>query len=367
MTGIWRKDGDTWSLIGPADYSNEQELHDRIVEAPEMLPLSGQPDLVAPYREVPLGGGSADVLAFESNGRPVIIEVKLSKNPEAKRPVVAQTLAYAAWLHGATIEELEEVFLARHLAGSRLADAIEKAHGEGTIDREEFHENLAAHLDRGSFRLVIVLDDAPTQLVRLMGYLETITTDQITIDLVTVTAYEVNGAQILVPQRIEPGRDPEPDANRGLDRRRPSRRSGPLVTEGSDRFRDAIEELVTDQVLAKRLRELTDWAERLAGEGLVRLDSGEGKRDYTLRLHLPDETATIAVLCLPSAAPENHYIWIQLGVTSRRAPNTRLALARAAGLEEQLERGNGAGRAEAITPELLDALTAAYREAAGKD
>jgi hypothetical protein len=57
----------------------------------------------------------------------------------------------------------------------------------------------------GSFRLVIVLDSAPDELVQVVGYLQSVT-DKIDIDLVTVAVYDVAGSQVLVPQRIEPGR-----------------------------------------------------------------------------------------------------------------------------------------------------------------
>lgn len=361
MTGIWRKDGDKWSLAAASDYQNEEELHDRIVEAPEMLPLSGQPEVVAAYREVPLGGGSADVLAFEASGRPVVIEVKLSRNAEAKRAVVAQTLAYAAWLHGTTVEDLEAGIVASHLqkdGHTSLADAIE----EHAVDGAEFYQSLEQHLAEGSFRLVIVLDDAPAQLVRLMGYLETITTDQITVDLVTVTAYEVNGAQILVPQRIDPERAPEPSPARP----RSTRRIGSVqTTEGSAAFREAIDGL-TDGEQAERLRSYVEWAEQLRTEGLCRLDTGTGTERSVLRLRLPDAKATLVSLGLPRSAPEKHHFWIQLGVAAQRSPKALPALAKAADLETNLEEGKRAGGADVITDELLDALAAAYREAAGK-
>ena len=45
---------------------------------------------------------------------------------------------------------------------------------EGAFEEEAFREGLAAHLRDGSFRVVIVLDEAPPGLVRLAGYLETI-------------------------------------------------------------------------------------------------------------------------------------------------------------------------------------------------
>jgi hypothetical protein len=50
-----------------------------------------------------------------------------------------------------------------------------------------------------------VLDAAPVELVRLVGHLEAVT-DKLLIDLVTVSAYDVNGSRILVPQRVEPER-----------------------------------------------------------------------------------------------------------------------------------------------------------------
>ncbi len=47
-----------------------------------------------------------------------------------------------------------------------------------------------------------MLDEAPEELVRLVNYLETIS-GQLVIDLIALSAYTVNGSQILVPQRVE--------------------------------------------------------------------------------------------------------------------------------------------------------------------
>ncbi len=43
--------------------------------------------------------------------------------------------------------------------------------------------------------------------VQVAGYLQSVTST-IDIDLVTVAPYDVNGSQVLVPQRIEPGSRP---------------------------------------------------------------------------------------------------------------------------------------------------------------
>ena len=102
MSGIWTKDGDCWTLSPPGGFPDEATLHGLIEQTPEMLPLSGVPPLLILGREVPLGSGYADLVGVETSGRPVIIEVKLAYSSEARRAVVAQILAYAAYLHGTT-------------------------------------------------------------------------------------------------------------------------------------------------------------------------------------------------------------------------------------------------------------------------
>ena len=76
-----------------------------------MLPLAGSPRLTVLGREVRLGTGLADLLAVESTGRLVIIEVKLAENAESQRSVVAQVLSYAGYLQGLDPEQLESRIL----------------------------------------------------------------------------------------------------------------------------------------------------------------------------------------------------------------------------------------------------------------
>jgi hypothetical protein len=96
VTSIWASKGDAWTLLAPVGFPDEPALHMQVEKAPQLLPLSGSPRLVVLGSQVPLGGGYADILAVEPSGRLVLIEVKLAKNSEARRAVVAQILAYAA-------------------------------------------------------------------------------------------------------------------------------------------------------------------------------------------------------------------------------------------------------------------------------
>jgi len=49
------------------------------------------------------------------------------------------------------------------------------------------------------------LDDVPSELVRLVGYLDAVA-GNLVLDLVTVTAYDINGSRVMVPQRVDPER-----------------------------------------------------------------------------------------------------------------------------------------------------------------
>lgn len=82
-------------LLEPVAYSAEANLHDLGQEAPQMPPLAGSPRLTVLEHELQLATGSADLLAAESTGRVVIIEVKLAESAESRQAVVAQVLSYA--------------------------------------------------------------------------------------------------------------------------------------------------------------------------------------------------------------------------------------------------------------------------------
>jgi hypothetical protein len=141
-----------------------------------------------------------------------VLEVKLKQNAEVRRAVVAQVLMYAAFLKGFDREALEQSVLRTHLAQrgfTTLSDAVGRENQEGSFDSAEFEDGLSESLALGRFRLVLVLDEAPAELVRLVGYLASVA-EKVLIDLVTVSAYDVNGSRILVPQRVDPEHQPEP-------------------------------------------------------------------------------------------------------------------------------------------------------------
>jgi hypothetical protein len=352
VTEIWSSGpGEQWSPLKPAAYPAEAALHDLVQKAPQMLPLAGSPRLAVLGREVRLGTGSADLLAVESTGRLVVIEVKLAENAESRRAVVAQVLSYAGYLQGLDPEQLESRILGRHLeAGGSVLAAAQAAGHQDAVDPEDFREGLARSLADGSFRLVIVLDSAPDELVQVVGYLQSIT-DKIDIDLVTVAVYDVAGSQVLVPQRIEPGR-----RLRELSDAQVTARQAGDLHDGSAEFRADIADLppARRDVLAR----LADWAETMERDGLVRLVSYRGKSGITTLLPylLGDDAGLVSIVSGKGSA----YMTFFRSVFERRAPQSMAAVEAALGTE--LKQGNSTRE---FAQPLLDALALAHQEAVG--
>jgi hypothetical protein len=352
MTAIWTNDGEGWTLLSPSGFPDEASLHSLIEQSPQLLPLAGSPRLTILGREVRLGNGSADLIAVEPNGRLVVIEVKLANNAEARRAVVAQVLTYAAYLHALERADLERTVLDGHLQRrgyDSLISAVSGDDQERSLDTEAFDRGLAESLAEGRFRIVIVLDAAPAELVRLVGYLEAVT-DKLLIDLVTVTAYDVNRARVLVPQRVEPERW-RPEAAPAAT---PPRDAGYSVAGPND-FLAIIPTAPPDQQLF--LQRLADWAVALGTRGLAQLTTYHGRAGITTLLPRVSDGAGLVTIYRDTRAS---YLQFWRSVFERRAPRSLTAVEAAIG-EPGVRQGNIVYE---VSDELLAALTAAYEEAA---
>lgn len=354
MTAIWQNDGEGWRLLAPSGFPAEAALHKLVEQAPHMLPLAGSPRLIILGREVLLGGTYADLIAVEPSGRLAVIEIKLAQNAEARRAIIAQILTYAAFLRGLDPDRFERDVLASHLhqrGYESLRHAAESNDQEGSFDPEEFATELANSLRTGRFRLVLVLDQAPPELVRLVGYLEAVT-DQLVIDLVTVAAYQIGDSQVMVPQRVDPEREPE-----RLPAEAPAAKlTKGYATEGAEDFIETIDKAPTEA--QETLRRLAEWAKSLDQDGLARLWTYHGVSGglWTLLPYIPGVDAGLVTLYNDGGV----YVQFWRSVFLYSAPSS---LPRVEQLVAPSKVGQGT-TTRAISEKLLNTLTDAYREAA---
>lgn len=357
MTGIWVNSGEGWDLGTPEMFPDEDTLHKLIAKNPQLLPLAGSPRLTVLGSEVLLGTGYADILAVEPTGRPVIIEVKLARNSEARRAIVSQVLAYAAFLHGTDVESLEQGPLRNALADAghvSVLETVQAGDQEGAVDGESFSDALQEFLDTGNFRLVLVLDEVSAELAQIISYLDTITVQSLTIDLMTVSVFEVNGAQIALPQRVTSDFS---DTVTPESLARPKRAgSRGILSDGSDAFRASVEGATGEA--QKTFGELIEWAERLGDLSNVRLSTYAGVSQYSLLPRImPDRAGLVSIWNYQNQAS----ISVWRSVFERRAPNS-IELVERAIAPARIGQGN---TIYDITPQVLEALTTAYGEASG--
>ena len=354
MTGIWTNTGEGWELGSPQAFQDEATLHSLIGKNPQLLPLAGSPRLTVLGSEIQLGTGYADILAVESSGRPTIIEVKLASNPEARRAIVSQVIAYAAFLHGFDVESFERGPLRRPLADAgygSILDAVQAQDQEGAVDAASFSTSMQEFLDQGNFRLVLVLDEVSAELARIVAYLDAITLQALTIDLMTLKVYEVNGAQVAMPQRVSPdiGATMLPTTS---SRARPAGTSG-ILSDGPDAFRASVEGATGE--IRTMFDELIAWAERLASLPNVRLFTYSGTERYTLLPRIMSDSAGLVTIWNDNQQP---YITAYRSAFERLAPNSIEPVERVISPVKIGQRNT----IRDITPQLLDALTTAYQE-----
>ncbi|MDE0331873.1 MAG: hypothetical protein OXL41_08390 [Nitrospinae bacterium] len=357
MTGIWTNSGGEWESGKPRAFEDEAKLHELIKENPQFLPLSGSPRLVVLGSEIRLGNGYTDILAVETSGRPAIIDVKLERNPEARKAIVSQIIAYAAFLQGFGIEDLEQGPLRRFLGDAghaSILDAVKAEDQEGAVDADSFRASLQDYLQRGSFRLVLVLDDVPAELERVVAYLDAITVQALTIDLITLKVYEVGGVQVALPQRVSP----DLGAYQPSGGSRPAAPRGRL-TDGSAAFRASIADTTgeTREMFDTLIAQAEEWG-ALSNVCLSTYMGVKGE-NYTLLPRIMPDKAGLVTIWNNNQQPS---VQVWRTMFERRAPRALESVER---IIEPGRIGKGNHLKEEITPEILKALTRAYQEANG--
>ena len=103
------RNGSRFQSVSPLGFSNEEELEFLLSNSPDLLRDDGGPAIAFVDRQVDLReAGILDLLFVSSDGLPIAVEVKLARNAQARREVLAQAIDYISSLTALTVDELDE-------------------------------------------------------------------------------------------------------------------------------------------------------------------------------------------------------------------------------------------------------------------
>jgi hypothetical protein len=212
------KDGDKFVVLNESDFDAETALQEAIKRNPEVIPVTDLElgEVVVVGRETSLPAGAIDLLLVDSKGQIVIVETKLSRNPELRRQVTAQVLDYGAslWQTASTLREFEALVLrywhsnvcedTRVKDAGSLREGLEPAFKElcgEDWDYDDFETSLAENLANGRHILLVVASGLMDGLSRdLLQYLN------LCLDVplygVEIDVFETEGRQLIVPRGV---------------------------------------------------------------------------------------------------------------------------------------------------------------------
>lgn len=201
------------NLDGKPELGNYSEawLQMLLFENPAVFPLEqiepGFDDLVPLCCELPLGlGGNQtgylDNLFTTPNGGLVLVEVKLWRNPEARRAAIAQAMEYAAAVFRMGYSDLEiAVQKARKAGGlppASMFELVAKSHPG--IDQTEFHDAVVRNLARGRAIVAVLGDGIREEMLPLASLVQGHAGHRFTFALVELAVYDVpSRGRVIVP------------------------------------------------------------------------------------------------------------------------------------------------------------------------
>ncbi len=158
------KNNEEFNEISSSDYTSERELQEILADNPTLLVNETDPSIALVQIEVNLPNtGKADILFVDSSGLPIVVEVKLAKNAESRREIVAQIFDYISSITQFTVDELDD------LTDNQLLTAITSISDKNN-STEQIWKLCSKNLRAGDVRVVLAIDKAPDELVRIVRF-----------------------------------------------------------------------------------------------------------------------------------------------------------------------------------------------------
>jgi hypothetical protein len=177
--------------LAKEEFSDESELQGHLEQCPYLLVSDSAPKVASVQREVHLpSAGILDLLLVDESGCPIAVEVKLARNGQSRREVVAQAFDYVSDLSQVTVDELD----------SYVDGALEQVLSDFS-STSNLWKICGTNLRAGIIKVVIAVDNANEDLIRIVRYIND--HSDLNVSLVEISKYK-NG-EILVPSLIVEG------------------------------------------------------------------------------------------------------------------------------------------------------------------
>jgi hypothetical protein len=254
---------DSFKLISKQSYRNkevrgfgEKTLQDLLIKFPELIPSDyinpeDPPIFIVVRNEAGVTAGSMDILLLDQFAIPTVVETKLIDNREIRRSVLAQGIEYLShlqteWSGDRFLEEAKEYWAKKGKAFEQIAQ--EKWGKEiGSL----YLSQLQSNIDTANMRLIIAADSIPSELRRLIEFLNN--TSQFEILGLEVALYSDKkdpDNRYLIPNLIG-------SSEQTRERKRTSRSQW-----SESRFFEVSEKNLSPEVI-ERIKNLYDFANKL--------------------------------------------------------------------------------------------------------
>lgn len=176
----------------------ENWLQSRLFENPKSLPLGeidpGYQRVTSLCTEMSTSVGPIDIVYVTPEGRLVIVETKLWRNPEARRKVVGQILDYAKELIAWSYADLQREVSRRTGLKGNSPYALVKADFPET-DEAVFVDGVSASLTKGDFMLIIAGDGIHHGAKGIVEFLQNTAHMRFVLSMIEVGVYRFPGLE----------------------------------------------------------------------------------------------------------------------------------------------------------------------------
>lgn len=176
------------NLMREQEYENEDELQKLLFKYPFLLQNENDANYYSIKREVNLpSAGRLDLLLINDKGNPIAVEVKLDRNSQSRREVVAQVIDYISDIKYLNYYSLDE------LTDGKLEEMVYR------IDTEKkLPKIINGLISSGYVKMIIAVDHANVDLRRNILFLK----ERYNIDVRLVEISKYNNGEILIPKII---------------------------------------------------------------------------------------------------------------------------------------------------------------------